>query len=289
MNRILGDEKLIHRVENAEPGDPTIYVNMDAVNQLPDQYEARITEVKFDPKKDWDDVGNDNFMPEVQLYADIAIKRGVECSPEEHCERIFEEVDINPLLMKDISEPPTIRRMELGYVAVKRGAVLIEDGTYLPSDPCRASYNVWERCTAAWAKEEEAAQGYDPALVKEYPSGDRYIEYTWDGKKKKRSLKYDTTWKRRTHHREQLIFAQRQADTKARHVVIRHLAGLKTAYKKEDFASGSLVWLVPCPCAPPTPKRPPTSSPKKFSPRTCRSPSSISLGTTSRHARTRGV
>jgi hypothetical protein len=188
-----------------------------------DQYEAHVGEVKFDPKKDWDEVGNGNFMPQPQVYSEIAIKRGVECSPEEHCERIFEDVDINPLLMKDITEPPTIRKMELGYMAVKRGSVLIEDGTYLPSDPCRASYNVWERCIAAWTKEELYTEGYS--------------------KKGKYPPKYETTWKRRKHYREELIFAQRQADTKARHVVIRHLAGLKTGYKEADIKSGSFVFV----------------------------------------------
>jgi hypothetical protein len=242
-SKIFGDETLINRVKEASPGDPTIYVNMDAINQLPDQYEAQITEVEFDPNNDWDDVGNGNFMPQPQVYADIALKRGVECTAEEHCEQIIEEVDINPMLCKGLEEPPTVRKMKVGYVATKRGAVLMEDGTYLPSDVCRASYNVWERCTELWAKEEETAQGYDPALVKKYPSGDRYVEYEWDGKKKKRTLKYDNTWKRRNHFAKVMLFAQRNSDTKARHVVIRHLAGLKTGYKKKDFASGSFIFV----------------------------------------------
>ena len=34
-----------------KPGDPSVYINFDAIADLPDEYEAVITEVLFDPKK----------------------------------------------------------------------------------------------------------------------------------------------------------------------------------------------------------------------------------------------
>ncbi len=243
MDRVFGPEQLIQRVEDAKPGDPAVYVNMDAIRQLPDQYEAQITEVTFDPKKDFSNVGNGNLMPNPEIHAAIALARGIEGTDQAQYEAIIEEVDLNPMLCKPLEAEPTMRKMKVGYVATKVGYVLNEDGTEHYSDPCTASYNVWDRCVIDWSKEEEATQGYEAKHIKKWPSGDPYFEYTWQNETKKRAIKYMTPWARQRHFNEEMKFAQRKADTKARHIVIRVLAGLKTGYKESDLKDGRFIFV----------------------------------------------
>lgn len=238
MDRVFGPEELIQRVEDAKPGDPAVYVNMDAVRQLPDQYEAQITEVKFDPKKDFSDVGNSNWMPNPEIHAAIALARGIEGTDQAQYEAIIEEVDLNPMLCRPLEDPATMRKMKVGYVATKVGFVLNEDGTEHYSDPCTASYNVWDRCVIDWSKEEENTEGYSPKIVKNGQYKMKRGQKEWTA-----YVKYGTPWARKRHFNEEMKFAQRKADTKARHVVIRVLAGLKTGYKEADLKDGRFIFV----------------------------------------------
>lgn len=245
MSKIIGDDAAIQRIENARPGDPTVYVNMDAIRQLPDTYEARITTVPFDAAKDFDDIGNGNFMPTPNLMNSIATARGIEGTDDVSSEPIKMEINVNPMLMKGLEEEPTMRTMVIGHRSTKKGFVIQEDGEGHYSDPCVVDYNVFDRCVALWMKEEAETNGYDPAIVKNGPysafnkqyNGPHYFkgQYAY-------GLKYATKHLRQLHFAEEMKFAQRKADTKSRHIVIRVLAGLKTGYKKSDLSDGSFCF-----------------------------------------------
>lgn len=45
-----GNANLKARVERRSPEDKTVYINLDAIAELPDEYEAIISEVIFDSK-----------------------------------------------------------------------------------------------------------------------------------------------------------------------------------------------------------------------------------------------
>lgn len=245
MKQIYGDDTTIKRAKEARPGDPHVYVNMEAINELPDEYEVHLERVTFNFDKDFDDVGNGNCMPSPSLMNKIAEARGIEGTSDVEIKSIIEDIDINPLLMKPLGSEPTIRRQIVGKRVIKTGKVLNEDGTWRKSDPCSVDYNVWDRCLIDWTKEEEATQGYNSSIVKngEYTSfskkksGPHYIKgnYAYP-------LKYNTPYARQRHLAESMKFAQRMADTKARHVVIRVLAGLKTGYKKDELTDGFFIF-----------------------------------------------
>jgi hypothetical protein len=248
--KIYGDEKTLTRVKNAKPGDPCVYVNLEAIDELPDQFEVHIKKVEFDPAKDFDQLGKaDNYMPSPKVMNDIADKRGIEGTAEIRIEAIYEEVNINPMLCKPIEAEPTIRKIIVGKRVIKVGKVLMEDGTYRSSDPCSVDFNVWERCVIDWSEEEEATSGYDPAIVKhgKYTAFEKTFEGAYYEKKFGASTyqygcKYENKFKRKSNFDTLMKFAQRQADTKARHVVIRVLAGLKTGYKKSEIAEGAFYF-----------------------------------------------
>lgn len=238
MGNVIGARDVIQRVESARGGDGYVYVNMDAIRQLPDQYEAQISKVEFDPEKDFYSIEkNDIYMPTPGLYAAIAMARGVEGDEQSIFEPIYEDVDIGPMLMKPMDADPVIRKTKVGYIATKTGYVLHEDGTKHYSDPCTVVYHVWDRCRIFWAAEEKATNGYDPAIVHDG-------KYRVDTAKKSWTAycKYDTIYKRQNHFAEEMKFAQRKADTKARHLVIRVLAGLKTGYKLSELQEGAFYF-----------------------------------------------
>jgi hypothetical protein len=245
MKQIYGDESTINRVKNARPGDPHIYVNMDAINELPDEYEVRLEKVVFDFEKDFDDVGNGNYMPSPSLMNKIAEARGIEGTNDVQVLSIYEEININSLLCKPLDAEPTVRKQLVAKRVIKTGKVLNEDGTWRSSDPCSVDYNVWERCLIDWMKEEELTNGYDNSIVKngeysyfkEKRNGPHYLkgQYAYP-------IKYMTQYQRQRHLAEAMKFAQRIADTKARHIVIRVLAGLKTGYQKDELKDGFFIF-----------------------------------------------
>jgi len=248
-SKIYGDPATLKQAREAKPGDPHVYVNMEAIQELPEQFEVQINRVTFDPAKDFDDVGNGTFMPSPRVINDIAEARGIEGANEVKIESIIEEVDICPLMCRPLGSDPMIRRMIVGKRAIKTGRVLNEDGTYRSSDPCCVDYNAWERCLIDWSKEEEATHGYDPKIVKhgKYTAFNKtyegaYYEKTVGQNVYQYGCKYDNEFKRQRHLAETMKFAQRMADTKARHVVVRVLAGLKTGYTEEDLKAGYFIF-----------------------------------------------
>jgi hypothetical protein len=248
--RIFGDAETIKRAREA--GTANNYINWDAINELPEEYEAVITEIKFDPKKldaDFSPVdgkNGDTWMPQPQMMYRIAEACGISGGPDSQVEPLIEEVDINLMLMKPMDAEPTIRKMIVGRQVTKYSERLQEDGTFLKSSPCTVAYNAYERCCGLWANEEKSTNGYDSSIVKQWASGDKYVhvEYKKNGKTESfdAALKYDTPYKRKAHFYEELKFAHAKAETKAHEKTIRELAGLQTGYKTDMLASGSLTF-----------------------------------------------
>lgn len=213
-----------------KPGDPSVYINFDAIADLPDEYEAVITEVLFDPKKleeFFANVGskaNPSWMPNPELMYKIAEACGISGSPDSETAPIIEEVDINPMLMKGLDAPPTYRRMTVGRSVSKRSSRLMEDGTPLWSSLCTIDYNVWERCMDLWSTEESYSEGYTKKLMYD------------------REYKYDNMYKRRAHFDSEMKFAHAKAETKAYLKTIRELAGLPTGFTTADLAAGKFVF-----------------------------------------------
>ncbi len=249
MSQIYGDPETIKRAGSAKAGDKSMYINMEAIRELPDEYEAVITEVKFDPNNldaDFSDVGSGNWMPQTQLMYRIAEACGISGGDRSVSKPVIEEIDINPLLMLGMTEVPTVRRMTVGRSVTKFSTRMQEDGTLRASSSCDAEYNVWDRCLEQWAKEEEQTDGYDEKKVGTFPSGDKFFtaEWTKDNKvqTKKIPLKYDTMYKRRTHFQGEMKFAHAKCETKAHTKTIRELAGLMTGYSTADLKAGKLTF-----------------------------------------------
>ncbi len=249
MSQIYGDPEAIKRAEEARAGDKSVYVNMEAIRELPDEYEAVITEVEFDPqnlKADFSDVGGGNWMPQTQLMYDIAGKCGISGGDRSVSKPIIEEVDINPMLMRGMADAPTARKMTVGRSVTKFSTKMQEDGTVRPSSACTSEYNVWDRCLEQWAKEEEDTDGYDEKKVGTFPSGDKYFTRHWTknnkAESKKIALRYDTMYKRRAHFQGEMKFAHAKCETKAHTKTIRELAGLTTGYSAEDLKTGKLTF-----------------------------------------------
>jgi len=226
MSKIYGEARVIERAEKATPTDKGMYVNMDAIRNLPDEYEAILTEVKFNPKdleQDFSNVGtktNPSWMPQPSLMYRIAEARGISGGEKSKSEPIYEDVDIS---LMNRSDTPAFAKMLVGYRVVKYSTVLEEDGTLRRSSPCSVEYNVYNRCAEAWMKEESYTDGY--SKPGQYPN------------------KYDTKFKRRAHFQSELKFAQAKAETKAYEKSIRELAGLMTGYKTADLKDGSFIFV----------------------------------------------
>ena len=242
MSKIIADKSVLDYCKKAAPGNKTVYVNMDAINELPDQFEVILTELKFDHKTDFSDVGNGNLMPTPALMYRIAEAVGISGGDNSITEPVIEEVDINPMLIKSLESEPTFRKMIVGRRVTKFSTLLQEDGTLRRSSPCTSIFNVWERCLELWSAEEANTKGYDSSIVKHYPDGNAYFEYTWKNQVKKKSLKYDTTFKRRAHFNAELKFAHAKAETKAHNKTIRELAGLMTGYTADDLKDGKFIF-----------------------------------------------
>jgi hypothetical protein len=232
MGRIIGTDESLNRVKEAKAGDKSVYINWNAINDLPDDFEVVISKVEFDIQKDFSDVGNKTYMPSPALHYVIAEAKGISGFGDEKVEAVYELVNIN---LMEFDGPPKMIKMLTGYQCTKQSKVTMEDGTERLSSPCTSMYNVWNRCCEYWSKEEEATKGYDPSVVKVWPSGDKYYERTYYQQTKQVPLKYDTKYKRRAHFYSELKFAQQKAETKAFEKTIRELAGLMTGYKAEDL------------------------------------------------------
>lgn len=221
MAKITGDTKY-------QPGDKSVYINFDAINDLPEEFEAVVTEVLFDTKRldmSFSNVGSQKepaWQPKVELMYKIAEACGISGGDESETQPMVEDVDINPMLCKSMEAPPTYRRMTVGRSVSKRSSRLMEDGSLLWSSLCTAEYNVWERCNELWSKEESYTDGYKKAS--QYPP------------------KYDNQYKRRAHFDSEMKFAHAKAETKAYVKSIRELAGMPTGFSTADLASGKFVF-----------------------------------------------
>jgi len=242
MSKIIAEKGVLEYCKKAAPGNKSVYVNMDAINELPDQFEVVLTEIKFNIKTDFSDVGSGNMMPATALMYRIAEAVGISGGDNSITEPVIEEVDINPMLLKPIEAEPTFRKMTVGRKVKKFSTLLQEDGTLRRSSPCTSVFNVWERCMELWTAEESNTKGYDASIVKHYPDGNGYYEYTWNKQVKKKSLKYDTSYKRRAHFNAELKFAHAKAETKSHTKTIRELAGLMTGYTDEDLKEGKFIF-----------------------------------------------
>ena len=242
MSKIIAEKGVLEYCQKAKPGNKTVYVNMDAINELPDQFEVVLTEINFDLKQDFSDVGSGNFMPTSALMYRVAEATGISGGSNSITEPVVEEVDINPMLMKGMEAEPTFRKINVGRKVSKFSTLLQEDGTLRRSSPCTSIFNVWERCLELWSAEEANTKGYDSSIVKHYQDGNAYYEYTWNKETKKKSLKYDTTFKRRAHFNAEMKFAHAKAETKAHSKTIRELAGLMTGYTAPDLKEGKFIF-----------------------------------------------
>ncbi len=247
MNKIYGDKDTIKEARAAKPGDPISYVNWEAIDELPDEFESRIEKVKFNIDKDFDLTGDDMYYPHPDLMNRIAEKRGISGTLNSIIEPIIQDININPLLCKRLEDPPIIQKTVLGMRETKVGYTLEIDGTRKPCLPCTVDFNAWNRCVKAWSSEEEKTNGYDKSIEKTMDNGNVYynMEYYDKKEKKKKSYKlfpkYNTKYKRNAHFEDLKLFDQRNADTKSKNVVIRTIVGMPTGFSKEDLKEGYFI------------------------------------------------
>ena len=243
MSKIYGDPATIKAAQALKAGNPANLVCWDAIMNLPELFAGYVTPVTY-TKADFEEVGGGNFMPSPDLVNRICEARGIFGCDGGTVEPFYLEVDWNRLACK-FSEAPRMVKMHVGYIAKKQGKVMMEDGVMRASDECVVLYNAWERlCADRWGPEEAATDFYTSDKIKSYPNGNKYYEYTYYDKKEKiqksgkKDIKYDTRGKRQLSLDEELKFAQRKADTKARNVVIRVITGMNTGYNEEELKSG---------------------------------------------------
>jgi len=223
QSKIFGDPDAIKRAQQANAGDKTVYVNWDLIQELPEEFEPVLTEIKINIKKDFCDIGNGNYMPNPDLMYKIAEAAGISGGEKSLYDPIIEEIDINPMLCKPMEDNPTFRKMTVGYKVTKYATRIQEDGNPLRSSPCTCAYHVWNRCLELWTKEELYTEGY--SKPGKYPN------------------KYDSTFKRKAHFSGEMKFAQAKAETKSYLKSIRELACIMTGYRQEDLISGSLYFV----------------------------------------------
>ena len=223
---IIGNQQAIKLAKESKPGNPSVLVSLEALENLPDLYDAQITQVDFvppvsdDKPGDFSPVGGGKYMPSVDLMNRMSEARGISGMDMAVVEPLYEDIDWNIMTRND-KDPPKLVRYLVGYRCTKQGRVLAEDGTERISDPCTVNYNAWERVCELFSKEEMYSNGY--AKPGKYP------------------FKYDTMLKRRNAFASEMKFAERKADSKARNVVIRTLCGMPTGYDTESLKLGYFV------------------------------------------------
>lgn len=216
MSKIISDPQILDRVKKAKAGDIAVYINYEAIKELPEEFDVQISKIDFDIKKDFSDVGNSTYMPTTAMQYRIAEAKGISGIGNPLVSPIYENVNINEMYRKDDYKQ---MNMLVGYRCTKQSTVLNEDGTSRLSSPCTIDYNVWNRCVEAWSKEEMYTDGYKK--TGKYPP------------------KYDTQYKRKAHFHSEMKFAMQKAESKAFIKTIRELAGLMTGYTAEELKEGS--------------------------------------------------
>lgn len=220
--KIKGDEQTVKRIMEAKPGDPCVYVNMEAVMHLPDDVEPVPVVVKFDPLKDFEDIGDEgkpSFYPIPKLMYLIAQERGISQIGNTITETLYEEVNISE---QEMSPVPVIMKMKVGYSCTKTGATLGDDNTQIVRTHSK-SFNAWDKCRKAWSTEEMYTEGY--SKLSKYPN------------------KYDTKWKRRNHFQKMLQHAWSVVDTQSWLKCIRDCACMLTGYQMDQIKEGKFYWI----------------------------------------------
>lgn len=233
----------LNKVKSAGPSDKWNHVNLDAIEMLPDEFEAHITELKF-TMADWYDIGNGTFMPHTELLYKIADACGISGGDNSANEPLIETVDLNRI-RAELNAPPNMVKMCVGRIVRKYSVVMKEDGTERRSSVCSVAYNAYERCAIAWSEEELATNGYTCEIkTGKYTAfgKEHYGEFYMKGQYAY-GIKYHTRWQRQAHFDNEMKFAGAKAESKAHGKTIRELAGLMTGYKKEDLAAGFLVFV----------------------------------------------
>jgi hypothetical protein len=229
MGIINGKQETIKRVREATPGDPSVYISIEAISQLPDDVEAVIVEVPFyqnfandkDEKNSFSNVGTDtkpSYYPKTNLMYSIAEARGISADPNPLLDPLYEDVNISEMEMAQV---PVIQKKKVGYTVKRSGTVIQDDGTTRACSHI-GIFNAWDECTNLWATEEKWTEGYS--------------------KKGKYDNKYQSKWNRRLHFQEQLDKSPRMADSTSWLKCIRDLAGLKTGFTKEDLKEGKFYF-----------------------------------------------
>jgi hypothetical protein len=250
MSKIIGDEKIISAAKAVPAGHPSSFINWDEIERIPELYDVRIVPVQYKaPTKsdpgDFEPVGNTGtYMIASDLANKISEARGIIGLDMGEPIPIYQEIDWNRMTCQ-FDKPPMMVRYPIGYTSIKQGKVLKSDGTSDPCDSCVVSYNAWERvCADKFSDEEIATDYYNPAKIKAYPDGRKYYEYTFydktEGQQKtaKKNIMYDTRAKRQSAFDDEMKFAQRKADTKARNLVVRVVCGMPTGYTADQLKGG---------------------------------------------------
>jgi len=244
---IIGNAETIKRAKAKKSSDKTNTINWDALDTLPEEFEAVISEVKFDANnldKSFSDVGGDSYMPKPELIYEIATARGISGGENSIVENLIDEVDINRMLGKPVGTPPNMQRRVVGKKVAKFATVLAEDGTEQRSSVCTSAYNVWERCCAEWSAEENDTQGYTVEIkVGKYTAfgKEKYGPHYYKGQFAY-AIKYQSPHARQKHFDDEMKFAHAKAETKAHGKAVRELACLATGFKKEDLKDGVLYF-----------------------------------------------
>lgn len=239
MSILSDDQKNWERVKNAKPGDPVCYVNLDAIEALPDQFQATLGVVDFNKAADFTNVGSDkypNWYPGTRLMYDIANKRGISSCGEIEVEAIYETVDIS---LMELAPNPCPMQKKTGYIVKKTGFVVQEDGTSQTVQEAGID-NAWDEAVKLWTKEELACDGYTKTVEDKYKRKGYNAE--WNGALTFKEYKYDTKYKRRSHFQDLFDKSFGMATTTAWLKVIRRLAGLKTGYTDAELSEGKFYF-----------------------------------------------
>ena len=190
---MTGRERARQLYEKAGPNSKTCFINMEAIEALPAEFDVIPAEVEFDPdnlEKFFENLGSKtkpNWYPRTELSYSIAEKRGILGHGERIIEYVKEEVDINPILMKPFDSEPTMRLMNIAIRVSKKGKVLCEDGTHRASSYYTKEDNFWNDALKTWLQEEEDSDSYKKETWKKKYGNKIYDQYP----------RYDTVIKRR--------------------------------------------------------------------------------------------
>ncbi len=250
MSKIFGDDATIKAAKAAGPSDKTVFINWEAISEIPDQYEVIISKVEFDVNDlslDFTNLGSEkkpSWYPQPKLMYDIAKKIGLLGDPNAIHEPIYEDIEIDEMNMTTTG---MIIKKKVGYLVKKSSRVLTEDGTFRTSGQRASIENSWADCVKSWHKEEAATEGYSKVLNGEYTYYGKKVSgphiFIQNGQYKNAvPMKFETKWKRKCHFDTMIEQAAGRADTKAHLKTIREVAGIPTGFTTEDLSNGFFIF-----------------------------------------------